>query len=188
MLELGRDIEARAVQRDPTAHAQSDARDLGPIDKNADLAGTPLAFPGIAARLFGTRLEDKAIEEAAADAARETDPGSDLHATKEYRRHLARVLAARALREARDAEDRQRDEDCREEAEKPAGRIRSRRTGRSMREAGHQAQVRDEREAVGEPLDAGRQDTADGEQGEQIPGPPGRQARESPPAPDRAAR
>jgi CO/xanthine dehydrogenase FAD-binding subunit len=66
------------------------------------VAGTPLAFPKIAARLVGTKLDGKAIDDAAADAAKETDPGGDLHATKEYRRHLARVLAARALREARD--------------------------------------------------------------------------------------
>jgi CO/xanthine dehydrogenase FAD-binding subunit len=64
--------------------------------------GTPLAFPDIATRLVGSRLEDEAIERAAADAAKKTDPGSDLHATKEYRRHLARVLAGRALREARE--------------------------------------------------------------------------------------
>jgi CO/xanthine dehydrogenase FAD-binding subunit len=70
-------------------------------------AGTPLAFPKIAARLVGTRLEDKAIDDAAADAAKATDPGSDLHASKEYRRHLARVLAVRALREARDEAKRQ---------------------------------------------------------------------------------
>jgi CO/xanthine dehydrogenase FAD-binding subunit len=65
-------------------------------------AGTPLAFPEIAARLVGTKLEDQAIDAAAVEAAKETDPGSDLHATKEYRRHLARIFAARALREARD--------------------------------------------------------------------------------------
>ncbi|HTQ73247.1 MAG TPA: FAD binding domain-containing protein [Burkholderiales bacterium] len=65
-------------------------------------AGTPLAFPKIASRLVGTALDDEAIDDASADAAKETDPGSDLHATKEYRRHLARVLAARALREARE--------------------------------------------------------------------------------------
>jgi carbon-monoxide dehydrogenase medium subunit/2-furoyl-CoA dehydrogenase FAD binding subunit len=64
--------------------------------------GTPLAFPDIATRLVGSRLEDEAIERAAADAAKKADPGSDLHATKEYRRHLARVLAGRALREARE--------------------------------------------------------------------------------------
>ena len=66
------------------------------------VAGMPLAFPKLAARLVGSRLEDEAIEGAAGDAAREADPGGDLHATKEYRRHLARVLAARALREARE--------------------------------------------------------------------------------------
>ena len=66
------------------------------------VAGTPLAFPKLAASLVGTKLEDAAIEEAAVAASKETDPGSDLHATKEYRHHLARVLAARALREARD--------------------------------------------------------------------------------------
>jgi CO/xanthine dehydrogenase FAD-binding subunit len=65
-------------------------------------AGTPLGFPKIAARLVGTTLDDKAIDDTANDAAKETDPGGDLHATKEYRRHLARVLAARALREARE--------------------------------------------------------------------------------------
>jgi CO/xanthine dehydrogenase FAD-binding subunit len=66
------------------------------------VAGTPLAFPKLAERLVGTKLDDKALDDVAADAAKETDPGSDLHATKEYRRHLARVLAVRALREARD--------------------------------------------------------------------------------------
>ena len=64
--------------------------------------GTPLAFPKIAARLAGTKLEDDAIEDAAKAAAAECDPGTDLHATADYRRHLARVLAARVLREARD--------------------------------------------------------------------------------------
>jgi CO/xanthine dehydrogenase FAD-binding subunit len=62
--------------------------------------GTPLAFPNIAARLVGTRLDDAAVQEAANAAAAECEPGSDLHATADYRRHLARVLAARALRAA----------------------------------------------------------------------------------------
>jgi len=66
------------------------------------VGGVPLAFPKIAARLSGTKLDDKAIEDAASEAAKATEPGSDLHATKEYRRHLARVLAGRVLREARD--------------------------------------------------------------------------------------
>jgi CO/xanthine dehydrogenase FAD-binding subunit len=66
------------------------------------VGGTPFAFPEIAARLVGAKLDDGVIDDAAAAAAAETEPGTDLHATAEYRRHLARVLAARALREARD--------------------------------------------------------------------------------------
>jgi aerobic carbon-monoxide dehydrogenase medium subunit len=66
------------------------------------VGGTPLAFPTIAASLVGTRLDDAAVSEAAHAAASETDPGSDLHASAAYRLHLARVLAARALREARE--------------------------------------------------------------------------------------
>jgi CO/xanthine dehydrogenase FAD-binding subunit len=65
------------------------------------VAGTPLAFPEIAARLIGTKLDDGAVRDAAEAAAAACDPGSDLHASAEYRRHLAGVLAARALREAR---------------------------------------------------------------------------------------
>ena len=87
---------AAQVALDPGGRCTRAAIGLG------GMAGTPLAFRKIAARLVGTKLEDEAIAEAANDAARETDPGSDLHASKEYRRHLARVLAARALREARD--------------------------------------------------------------------------------------
>jgi CO/xanthine dehydrogenase FAD-binding subunit len=62
--------------------------------------GTPLAFPKIAARLVGTHLDDVAMREAANAAAAECHPGGDLHATKEYRRHLAGVLSARVLRAA----------------------------------------------------------------------------------------
>jgi len=66
------------------------------------VGGTPLAFPKLAASLTGATLRDDAIEAIASDAAKETEPGNDLHATADYRRHLARVLAGRALREARD--------------------------------------------------------------------------------------
>jgi len=66
------------------------------------VGGTPLAFPKIAVRLVGTKLEDGALRDAAEAAAAACEPGSDLHATAEYRRHLARVLTARVLREARE--------------------------------------------------------------------------------------
>jgi len=60
----------------------------------------PLAFPALAERLIGTRLDDEVTQSVAHEAAAELDPGSDLHASAAYRRHLASVLAARVLREA----------------------------------------------------------------------------------------
>jgi CO/xanthine dehydrogenase FAD-binding subunit len=60
----------------------------------------PLAFPKLAARLIGTRIEDEVVQSVAHDAAIELDPGGDLHASAGYRRHLAAVLAARTLRAA----------------------------------------------------------------------------------------
>jgi CO/xanthine dehydrogenase FAD-binding subunit len=61
---------------------------------------TPRAFPDIARRLVGTRMDDRAINGAAHDAAAGVDFSGDLHASADYRRHLAAVLAARALRAA----------------------------------------------------------------------------------------
>ena len=60
----------------------------------------PLAFPKLAARLLGTRLEAEEVRSVAHDAAVELDPGSDLHASAGYRKHLASVLATRMLRAA----------------------------------------------------------------------------------------
>lgn len=62
----------------------------------------PLAFPGLCAPMIGTKLEDSTLQEAAQAAAADCDPMSDLHASADYRRHLAAVLAGRVLREARD--------------------------------------------------------------------------------------
>jgi CO/xanthine dehydrogenase FAD-binding subunit len=61
---------------------------------------TPLAFPELAARLVGTRPGEGDFDDLARGAAAQCDPGGDLHASAAYRRHLAHVLAARALRGA----------------------------------------------------------------------------------------
>lgn len=61
---------------------------------------TPRAFPDIAKRLIGTPLEEGAVKSAADEAAKAVDFYDDLHASAAYRRHLAAVLAARALRAA----------------------------------------------------------------------------------------
>lgn len=51
--------------------------------------------------LKGQKLTAKAIQAAAEKAASaDIDPGSDIHATAEFRRHLANVLARRALNDA----------------------------------------------------------------------------------------
>jgi len=64
---------------------------------------TPLAFPRLAERLVGARLDDDLVQSVAQETAKGLEPGSDLHASAAYRRHLAAVLAARVLRAARDA-------------------------------------------------------------------------------------
>jgi carbon-monoxide dehydrogenase medium subunit len=50
------------------------------------------------AGLAGERLTPPALAEAAEAVRRAIDPGSDIHATAAYRRHVAGVLAVRAIR------------------------------------------------------------------------------------------
>ena len=61
----------------------------------------PIPAPEAAALLQGEKITPDLIT-AVADkaAADEIDPGSDIHATAEFRRHLANVLTRRALEEA----------------------------------------------------------------------------------------
>jgi len=61
----------------------------------------PHALPEIGEMLSGSLLDDKAIAEAASAVGDLIDPDGDLHATADYRRHLARVLAERVLKSAR---------------------------------------------------------------------------------------
>jgi CO/xanthine dehydrogenase FAD-binding subunit len=53
--------------------------------------------------LVGSKLDDPAIREAMAAAVEDLEANSDLHASAEYRRRVARTLATRALSEARNA-------------------------------------------------------------------------------------
>ena len=62
----------------------------------------PQAIPEVGEMLAGRHLDDKTIAEAADAAADLIDPDGDLHATVAYRKHLARVLAARVLKAARE--------------------------------------------------------------------------------------
>lgn len=63
---------------------------------------TPILAPRAAAALAGTRLADADIAAAAALVREEVDPMGSVQASPPYQRHLAGVIAARALRLARD--------------------------------------------------------------------------------------
>jgi len=83
------------------------ARDADGVCTEARLAfcsagPTPMAGPRAAAALVGTRLSDADIAEAAAQARREVEPMGSVQASPAYQRHLAGVVAARALRLARE--------------------------------------------------------------------------------------
>ena len=56
----------------------------------------------LAERLVGTRLDKSTLDDVAHDAAAALEPGSDTHASADYRRHLAGVLATRVLQSAYD--------------------------------------------------------------------------------------
>lgn len=62
----------------------------------------PVAMTDVADELRGKTLDDVTIRDAAHAAALSVEPEADLHASAEYRRHLAEVLTAAALRAARD--------------------------------------------------------------------------------------
>ena len=59
----------------------------------ASMGSTPLRAVGVESAL----ASGASVEEAASHAAEETSAGSDFHADKDYREHLARVLTRRAL-------------------------------------------------------------------------------------------
>jgi CO/xanthine dehydrogenase FAD-binding subunit len=63
---------------------------------------SPLDLSGPASALCGVVLEDAALEDVANAIAKHLEPPSDLHASAEYRRHLARVLTLRVMKRARD--------------------------------------------------------------------------------------
>jgi len=63
------------------------------------IAATPLLLD-LTEAVAGAYVGDADWSAAGELAAAQVDPEPDIHATAEYRRHLARVLTARALAEA----------------------------------------------------------------------------------------
>lgn len=62
-----------------------------------NMGSTPVRARATESALVGRRLDETIATEAAARAADDTDPPSDLNGSAEYRRHLATVLTRRAL-------------------------------------------------------------------------------------------
>ncbi len=65
-----------------------------------NMASVPIRASAVEEALRGQPMDAERISAAAGQAAEGTDPPADLNASSEYKRHLARVLCARALQEA----------------------------------------------------------------------------------------
>lgn len=61
---------------------------------------TPLRCPGAEHALVGRPLDEETLEAATAAACAPLEPNKDLHASPEFRKHLAAVLCRRVLRRA----------------------------------------------------------------------------------------
>jgi len=85
---------AAAVQLTPTGKCKAARIALGAV------APIPMRARKAEAVLEGAIITDEVIAQAAATAAAESRPISDLRASKEYRREMVEVLTRRALREA----------------------------------------------------------------------------------------
>jgi aerobic carbon-monoxide dehydrogenase medium subunit len=64
------------------------------------MGSTPLRATAVEQALRGKPLDAQSIATAAEQAAEGTDPPADLNASADYKRHLARVLARRAIEDA----------------------------------------------------------------------------------------
>lgn len=82
------------LQMNPDGTCHRAAFGLGGVD------GTPLAFPDLAAQLVGRRIDAPLAADIAHAAVERAEPGSDIHADADYRRHLGAVLLARVLQRA----------------------------------------------------------------------------------------
>jgi len=81
-------------------------------ERSVAIASATIALAGVADRvvladpdlagLTGSATTDEALDAAAGRIAEHLEPSDDVHASGAYRRRLARVLVARALRQARD--------------------------------------------------------------------------------------
>ena len=94
---------AAQVQLDDAGRCRGVVLGAGGVD------GIPRSFPELTPMLEGQVLSAALARELAQTAARACEPGSDLHGSAQYRRHVAGVLMERVLLQA--AADAQRGND-----------------------------------------------------------------------------
>lgn len=82
------------LDTDETGRITNARLTLGGVD------AIPVVAEDAAAVLIGEKLTDKLLEEAGRVAAANIDPEADLHASREYRLHLARVFTKRVIETA----------------------------------------------------------------------------------------
>jgi CO/xanthine dehydrogenase FAD-binding subunit len=72
------------------------------------VGATPVRLAGVETRIAGTsKLDDGLLDQVVADVTAELNPPGDIHATTEYRRHIAGVLVRRGIpRALEDAQSR----------------------------------------------------------------------------------
>ncbi len=82
------------IQLDPAGVIQRVSFGLGGVD------GTPRVFPHLATQMVGQKISDLTLSDIAQAAIQECDPGSDMHASSAYRKHLAQALLCRVTHQA----------------------------------------------------------------------------------------
>ena len=82
------------IQLDPLGLIQRVTIGLGGVD------GTPKVFPQLATQMVGQKFSDLHLQDIAQEAVSECEPGSDMHASSAYRKHLAKALLCRVMQKA----------------------------------------------------------------------------------------
>jgi len=82
------------IQLDPSGIIQRVSFGLGGVD------GTPKVFPHLATQMVGQKFSELHMQDIAQEAISECEPGSDMHASSAYRKHLAQALLCRVAQKA----------------------------------------------------------------------------------------
>lgn len=89
-------MASAAVQLQLDAHSRVLRANFG----LGGMDGTPRVFPSLAQKMVGLSAAELDLKAVAQEAVAQCEPGSDMHCSSEYRRHLARVLLEQVISQA----------------------------------------------------------------------------------------